>query len=166
MSVGHNAKTAAEAGLQPWLHGGRGGIEGSRGFLAWGGDGGLGGGGGVRGLTGGQDGKCGGGGGGGGGKGGGRGGGRGLSGGLGGSGGGERGGCGCGGVCGGFCGQSAAARHMSPVRSAQQQNFNSCGASTQAVLSQPVFPRQSLVWAGKHRSNGGTAGGGDGTKAV
>lgn len=25
MSVGHNAKTAAEAGLQPWLHGGGGG---------------------------------------------------------------------------------------------------------------------------------------------
>ena len=48
MSVGHNAKTAAEAGLQPWLHGGRGGMEGSRGFMAWGGDGGLGGGGGDR----------------------------------------------------------------------------------------------------------------------
>ena len=27
MSVGHNAKTAAEAGLQPWLHGGGGGGE-------------------------------------------------------------------------------------------------------------------------------------------
>ena len=27
MSVGHNAKTAAEAGLQPWLHGGDGGGE-------------------------------------------------------------------------------------------------------------------------------------------
>ena len=37
-------------------------MEGSRGFMAWGGDGGLGGGGGVRGLTGGQGGKCGGGG--------------------------------------------------------------------------------------------------------
>jgi hypothetical protein len=42
VSVGHNAKTVAEAGLQPWLHGGRGGMEGSRGFMAWGGDGGLG----------------------------------------------------------------------------------------------------------------------------
>ena len=27
MRVGHNAKTAAEAGLQPWLHGGGGGGE-------------------------------------------------------------------------------------------------------------------------------------------
>ena len=27
MSVGHNAKTAAEAGLQPWLHGDGGGGE-------------------------------------------------------------------------------------------------------------------------------------------
>jgi len=71
--------------------------------------------------------------------------------------------CGEGGVWGGLCGQSAAARHISPVCSAQQQNFNSCGACTQAVLSQLVCPRQPSAWTGKHGCNGGTAGGGGGT---
>jgi hypothetical protein len=77
--------------------------------------------------------------------------------------------CGEGGGGRGFCGQSAAARHMSPVHAAQQQNFKSgksSGPFTQAVLSQLVLPLQTLPPTGLHGCTGGAAGGGGGTKAV